>query len=409
MSMIPSCRRMYAAQRKTVHRCSMFLTVFCCLFSGAAAQPPRAIPSDTIITLPVAEHPDDTVTDTTAKLDTSSVADTAVADSGAPRTGFPHPDTSSATAGSLPADASPDDSASPEAAPSVPHGNNTNTLPPATIEDSTGLAAGNYFSAGIGWTIGDFELLSLWENALPDSFPPFHVYFTSDDSSGTPVDGDSLRISFAVKEAPSVYTMSFPLLLTYKSIHENHQLALSLSGSWMRKVFTGVFSTDSDTLPETVDIKETVNIYTVLLSFRWGHSIPAHYFSVEGMEKTFFTAGIDIAPFVGTRIGKSASTAGDKPYLLALKRSFSSSIPRFFHGGAVGGRFGISMIKRLNARSATDFGLFYTIRGYGYFFEKGNRVFRRDIDPSTREDDRPLFWISNRLELSFSLLRRFRR
>ncbi|MBN1756924.1 MAG: hypothetical protein JW863_01315 [Chitinispirillaceae bacterium] len=279
--------------------------------------------------------------------------------------------------------------------------------------DTAGLSNGIYFSAGIGWSLGGFELFSLWENSLPDSLSHLGLSDTSFivpfDSTERDIEAaDTALLSFSVKEAPVIYTMSFPAILSLVSIRDERKLSLSLSGSWMRKVFTGTVSAIGDTLGRKTDFKESVNVYAAMLSFQWGHTIPDEYFSIEGMERSFFTAGLDIAPLVAVRIRRSATSTGDTRFT-AISRRISKPSVRFMRGGAAGIRLGISMLKRLNARSATDFGIWYSVLGYGYFLEDNNGVSLTDIDPTSRKENRPLFWVSNRLELSFALLRNVKR
>ncbi len=285
---------------------------------------------------------------------------------------------------------------------------------PQSTEDSTALRDGLHFSAGIGWMFGGYELLSLWENAQPDSLQ--HLGLT-DSSYRVPFDStlqnsetmDSARLTFSVKEAPVVYTMSFPVILSLVSLREERKLALTLSGSWMRKVFTGTISAIGDTTGRNVDFKESINVYTMLLSLQWGRPIPTRYFSIEGVERSYFSAGIDLAPMVAVRIRRTATATADFHRFTTIANQISSPPKRFLHGGAAGIRLGISMLRRLNAASATDFGIWYTIRGYGYFLENGDRVGFTDIDQASKKEERPLFWLSNRLELSFAFMRHVRR
>ena len=278
-------------------------------------------------------------------------------------------------------------------------------------DDTTVIADGNYFAFGAGWSLGSFELLSLWENAQPDSL---HHLGLADTSFRIPFDSaadngdltDTALLTYSIKEAPAVYTMSFPLHLSFLAIRGATRMGFSVSGSWMRKVFTSTIAAANDTLARKVDFKESINIYSLFLSFVWGRSIPEQYFTIEGVERSCFTAALDISPLIAVNIRRKATTSAPGERFANVRQAIAEPSSRFMHGGAAALRLGITMLKRLNAASATDFGVWYSIQGYGYFLDDGNRVGFTDIDPASSRKDRPLYWVSNRLELTFSLMHR---
>jgi hypothetical protein len=275
--------------------------------------------------------------------------------------------------------------------------------------DSTGVKDGRYLAAGIGWSLGSFELLSLWENALPDSLAHLGLSATSfsvpfDSSLNNSESVDTALLTFAIKEAPVVYTMSFPVRIGMVRLRGNNRFGFSVSGSWMRKLFTATIAAKADSLIQKVDFKESINVYSLFCSFLWGHRIPEEYFSIDGVGRSYFTAALDVSPLIAVTIRRTAATAAPGTRFTEVKNHIATPPSRFLHGGAAAVRLGLTMVRRLNASSATDFGIWYSIQGYGYFHEKGNRVYFTGIDPSATRKERPLFWISNRLELSFSLL-----
>jgi hypothetical protein len=399
-----------SVHRKQVSgRCTaVLLCAAILLFSGrvASAQP---APAATDTTAAIAEPDTGTSRAETPVLDTTSNA--AVSDSTTADATVTSPTAMNDTTAAA-EDSTHSTSALPGSPATVSEKPEASGLQPT--EDSTGLRDGLHFSAGIGWMFGGYELLSLWENAQPDSLQ--HLGLT-DSSYRVPFDStlqnsdvtDSALLEFKVKEAPVAYTMSFPVIMSLISLRQERKLSLSLSGSWMRKVFTGTISARGDTLGRNVDFKESVNVYTMLLSLQWGRPIPTRYFSIEGVDRSYFTAGFDLAPMVGVRVRRTATATADFPRFTTIADQISSPPKRFLHGGAAGIRLGISMLRRLNAASATDFGIWYTIRGYGYFLENGDRVGFTDIDPASKKEGRPLFWISNRLELSFAFMRHVKR
>lgn len=283
------------------------------------------------------------------------------------------------------------------------------TQPDSISGDTTELVEGALFGAEFGWSLGSFALTDYWERALPDSLGSFSLSSSSfavpPDTSATEAVAfsDTAALEFKVREAPTVYTMSFPVALSLVSLSPNRRLTLSLRGSWMRKVQTSAITLRKDTSGAVVDYRQSINIYSLFLSATYGRRIPAEYFSVEGIERCYFITGIDLSPLINARIAsKSTSPPGNKR--LAAVALQSHTPRRALYGAAAGVRFGISMLKRINRTSATDVTACYTMQGYGYFFDKGTRVTTNAIAPGIDKRDKPLFWISNRFEIAITLL-----
>ena len=330
---------------------------------------------------------------------------------------------STATTDSLPSDSS---SSSAEIADSL----QTDTLKPATFSlpdttatlksssidtppiDTTTINNGLYFSAGIGWSLGGFTLLKMWENALPDSLGGFELTDSSfqivHDSTEeeTPPNDDIAKLSFSIKEKPAIYTMSFPLTLSIVRLSDKNRLSFSLYGSWMRKVFTATIAATGDSLERKIDYEEAINIYSAYLSCALGFQIPEEYFSIEAIERTFFMVGIDISPIIACTIHRKVTAPSTDERLVNIQNHISSPERRFLRGGSAALRLGMSMMKRLNKRTVTDFSIWYSLQWYGYFYEKGDRTTFKDIDPEASKKGHNLSWISNRFEIAVSLMRR---
>ena len=281
-----------------------------------------------------------------------------------------------------------------------------------SVIDTTVLRNGFYFSAGIGWSLGDFDLLSLWENTLPDTLGSFGLTASSfsipyDTAAGADQQppSDTALLTFSVKDKPVVYTMSFPLSLSLVHLGANNRFAFSLYGSWMRKVFAATIAADNDSLLRKVDYREQMNVFAAFLSIAFSRRIPTEYFSIHGVQSSFFTAAIEIAPLIASTIHRNVAAPASDVRFGKLQDSISSPSRRFLHGSAAALRLGLNLVKRVNRNSATDFGIWYSIQGYGYFWEEGNRVRFSTIDPVNPKKERPLYWISNRFEISFAIMR----
>ncbi|MBN1306603.1 MAG: hypothetical protein JXA18_01705 [Chitinispirillaceae bacterium] len=372
---------------------------------------------------------------TAAPVDTAAAADTAVSsvDTIAPVDGSPVSTAAGpASSADSPSTALPgiteDSSTAPHRAapvvspasvdtmqkPSFPVDTSTrlSRAPPDTSAiDTTVVKNGFYVSAGIGWSLGGFSLFSLWENALPDSLESLGLtassfsipYDTAPGAEQPP--GDTALLTFSVKERPAVYTMCFPLSLSLVRLGDNNRFAFSLYGSWMRKIFAATIAAAGDSLARKADYRERMNVFSAFFSFAYGRRIPAEYFSIREVQSSYFTAAVEIAPLIACTIRRSVSSPASDKRFGNLHNSISSPSQRFLHGSAAALRLGLSLVKRLNRNSAIDFGIWYCIQGYGYFLEDGGRVRFTAVDPDNHKKGRPLYWTSNRLEISAALMR----
>ncbi len=281
--------------------------------------------------------------------------------------------------------------------------------------DTSKIRNGFYFSGGLGWSLGGFTLLDLWENSLPDSLGSLGLFDTSfrilpDTSTVSQKQtADTIPISFSVKENPAQYTMFFPLFVSFVRIGENDRLSFTLYGAWLRKVFSASITAKADSPERKVDYREQMNILSAFFSLSYGRLIPREYFSIEGVERSYLSAAFEIAPFIACNILRKAIAPSTDVRFGLIRDKIVSPESRFLHGSAAALRLGINTLKQINATGATDFAIAYCLQGYGFFFEKGDRVAFNTIDPSNIRKTHPLYWLSNRFEMSIAIMRKQRK
>lgn len=304
-----------------------------------------------------------------------------------------------------------DTSANPESTmvTSVDSTEKRGTALPAEDADTTKLIIGWYRGFGCGWSLGGFDLMRYWEQALPDSLARFDLADTSfvkkrdSTTTDTLFLSDTARLKFSVKEKPSVYTICFPLFFSLTRLSETRRISFALQGAWMRKVYTATIGLQNDTTGISCDYKQSINIYSLFLTSTFGTAIPSEYFAIDGIERCYFVCGIDLSPLVGTAISY-ATRASSHERMQQVKKTIVPE-DRWLHGGAGAIRIGLSMVRRINKKHATDAGIYYTMQGYGLFYESGDRVAFDAIDSDHRKKDKSLYWYSSRFELSIALLR----
>ena len=203
--------------------------------------------------------------------------------------------------------------------------------------------------------------------------------------------------------------MSFPLSLSLVNIRENGFLSFSLSGSWMRKVFSATIATPNDSLDRKVDYIESINHYSLFALFAYGMDLPEYYFNVEGIERTSFTIGVELSPLLATMINRKVTAPSDDDRFIAIKNKIKSPRHRYIHGTAAAGRVGLSMIRRMDRKNAVQYGIWYSLQWNGYFKEDGDRVRINDIAPSYQKRDKLLSWFSSKFELTIAILHRMKK
>jgi|GEM_PF-5844303 len=267
--------------------------------------------------------------------------------------------------------------------------------------DSVGVPDGLYFSLGAGWSLGGFELMDVWVNGQPDSLASLGLTPASGISSPT----DSASIAFSIKEKPAEYTMCFPVTLSLVKFREADRFSLSLSGSWMRKVFAATIAAKNDSIARKLDFRESMNVFSAFVSLGWGRSIPKEYFAIEGVDRSFFMIGLDFSPLITCATSRKVTVPEDDNRFEAMGKELASPSRRMLHGGAAAIRATLGMVKRVDDNSATEMGVSFAVQGYGLFYERKKRAGFDMVDPADRRKDKRLSWVSTRLELYMALLR----
>ncbi|NLG19414.1 MAG: hypothetical protein GX556_18995 [Fibrobacter sp.] len=271
---------------------------------------------------------------------------------------------------------------------------------------------GLFFGIGAGWTLGSFSLIDLWTKSLPDSLGDFGLNASSfrvEPDTSLP---DSLQISdtaslrFAVRNKTDHYTMTFPIKISLTKVRETDLFSTALSFSMINKKFKASVFSLHDSLDNRIDVKQNISIYYLTLEALYGIRFPERYFSIEGVDRSDFIIGIGISPLVSLRSVNKTDRFSDNPQIKSIEKSIKSTFDNYTsYGLAFSFRTGLNTIRSLKKFGAVEVGVTYNFNWYNRFISSGERVRFRDIDPDFK-NDRALSSTSNRLEISFSLLRK---
>ena len=264
---------------------------------------------------------------------------------------------------------------------------------------------------GAGWSLGDFSVLNIWKKSLPGSLQNFGIdaySFRVEPDTTLPDslwEADTAQLKYQVKEKPNDYNMVFPIKLSFYKVRENDRFSASLSFMLVSKKFkASVFAVD-DSLDRRVDIREKMVLYSLAVEAMYGHKIPERYFSINGVERSDFVAGIGIAPLVSLKTSSSTKLYSDDLRISAVNDSIVGALDKLTsYGISLSFRAGISTIRKLESNSALEIWISYNLNWYNYFYSNNKRIFFSDIDRYTK-NNKELSFLSNRFEITFSLLR----
>lgn len=284
----------------------------------------------------------------------------------------------------------------------------TDTL--ETPNDTTPKLPGFYLGFGAGVSLGDMPAFSMWKNSLPDTLSDLKLESNSfidplDIPNSDSLIADTSNLVFKLKEHPSVYNMTFPIRLSATKINEKSFIKTSLSYALIFKKQKSIVFAADDTLGKRIDIKNNLFLHSLSLDLTFGKEIPLQYFSIESIEKSYFVIGLGFSPLLLLKSDYSVknSSKSERMKLVADAISLSNNCNAF--GTTFTFKAGISSIKRLTQNGIAEIGLFYSLNLFDYFYENGDRLKKRDIDP-VGNDSKNLSFISNRFELGVNFYRK---
>lgn len=282
------------------------------------------------------------------------------------------------------------------------------------LDEDTLSLTGWHLGFGIGLSLGSLPVLKLWEKSLPLSLESFGLepqsFIRTDTSSDTLSFGDTSLLAFTEIEAPTIYNITFPLMVSIIRFRENDRFISSLGFSHISKQQkTTVFSRD-DTTGSRVDIRNKLRFYSLTIDLTYSRQIPPEYFSINEFDRTGFFIGCGVSPLVSVSTIYKTDSHFDRQNerMIDIEKSIVERSGSFTcYGLSAFLKAGISTVRRLTARQSMEISVSWSLNKYDYFRSNGNDVLKKEINHG-HEDNTKLSFLSNRLDISFSLLRRLK-
>lgn len=275
--------------------------------------------------------------------------------------------------------------------------------------DTTIDINGSFIGIRAGWTIGNFDLVRNWQEALPDSLGNFNLTkgsFRVKDSTHTSPYIDTTDLVYVIKELPGAYNISIPIGLQFTKISEQKKTSVLLSFAYVGKSQKSVITGLIDSLSESVNIRSNLNTFSFFLEGNYSFPFPEQYFKIDGVDKSFFTLGVSLSSII-VSVGNNISYGGKSIRMDAVKSAISNTLAdKTSIGAAVSFRAGVSTVKALSKTSILEFGVSYMLSRYDYFYKDSQRLNKEWIQPGVKDSNKPLAFFSNRIEFTVGVFRR---
>jgi len=279
-----------------------------------------------------------------------------------------------------------------------------NINPPANPNakpDSIPKLSGTFFGLGFGLSIGNIPLFTMWQNALPTTLKHLDLPNTFIDQ----LNNDTLPLRYSVVESPEQFNFVLPFSVSIYNVRENSVTAFSLSYFQNSKQFQSTIASGHDSLGQRVNVHEILRYYSFTIEASYHAAIPPAFFSIDNAQQSFFSLGIGVSPLnYFSREGAASASKANSPMQAVADSAAAKLTGLSANGMAVTWRLGINTLKGY-ANGGIEMGLFYSGSYSAYFYSNGEEVTKHQIHPVDGEVDKPLSFLSNRVEFKVSFIR----
>jgi hypothetical protein len=287
------------------------------------------------------------------------------------------------------------------------------SLPLKKLLPDTTFVDGVYAGIGVGWSLGNFDAERLWERTLPGTLLDLHLYSTTlqvlPDTTQTDSllrKGDTSSLRFSIKDKPSTYNMTFPFSISLTKYRKNDRLSAALSFSLFSKTQKSSVSMLNDSLSRRIDLRQNFLLYSLSLQLLYAKRISPIYFSVDGIDRSHLLLGLSITPLMRIKTTGSTKRYSDDYRTIGIEDTIKKLLLNSeSYGFSMSIRTGISTTQQLSS-GALEIDLLYSMSWNDYFYQNGNRVYRGALNKNDNEADKTLSFLSNRLEINLTLLRK---
>jgi hypothetical protein len=276
---------------------------------------------------------------------------------------------------------------------------------PSISQDTVPKLSGTFFGLGFGLSIGNIPLFTMWQDALPTKIELLGLSPTFGIDTSI---GDIQQLRYSVVESPEQFNFVMPLSVTVYNVKKNSVTAFSLSYFQNSKQFQSTIIPGNDTLGRRVNVHQILRYHSLTIEAAYHAAIPPVFFSIDGAQQSFFSLSAGISPLnYFSREGDATVSApeGDSRMQLVADSAKSQLAPLAANGMAFTWRVGINTLKGYANGGGIEMGLFYSGSYSAYFYGNGEEITKSRIRAVEGETDKPLSFLSNRVEFKISFMR----
>lgn len=277
--------------------------------------------------------------------------------------------------------------------------------------DTLAPLKGHSFAINGDVSIGSIEVFSLWQKSLQDSLRDFGLTpefgFRRPDSAMLArgdSSADTSKLSYTIKENPSVYSIVFPIGFSYKFLDSLWYFEIKSNFAYISKQFKASVQPVNDSLYRRVDLLRKLALYSFAIEAWYGWRIPPEYFTIENIEYPSLKIGLGLSPYVtlkeqfkvtGNKLDDRFTAIRDS-ILLRKNEILSRGMMLSWHAA-------ISGLRKISYKRGLEVSLGYSGYWNGLFRNNESFLNESDIHDNVRKDKR-LSFVSNRIVVGFSLL-----
>jgi len=245
-----------------------------------------------------------------------------------------------------------------------------------------------YFSFGIGWELGTYDVYNPWQNQLPDSVG--NILRLNPDTLG-----------FTIIEPVNGYNIMFPLSISYTPfVYSRSTVSFEASFCFISKSLQVMMQHDTGT--GKINYRQAMSSYTFNLGVLYRHAINEKYFRIEGVDRTSVLLGAYVLPYSYLSNETSISSYGIADSVVSAAKAGLRSYYAWGYGA--GWRVGLTTQKALSQYSGMEISVSYIGRYFGYFREKQRPMTVGDITPLATDAGNRLSFYSNMVEIKMEFI-----
>jgi hypothetical protein len=282
-----------------------------------------------------------------------------------------------------------------------------------TVSDNfASIIEGTFVGIGAGLSAGSIPLFAMWQNSLPDGMSGLGI----DPLFGIdPTAGDTAALRYSPVESPDMFNFTLPLSVSVHHVNSKRAVAFALSFFRSAKQFQSAITVAGDTSGRRINIYEMLGYTSLMVEAAYKRPIPPVFFSIDGSRQTFLSLSAGISPLnyftreSEVEVANRRAPDDDTRMQLAAKNAKERFAGLSSNGTSVQWRAGFSTIRGYSHGGGLEMGIYYGGSYNARFYHNGNNVTNGQIHAGAENADKPLSFVTHRIEFQATFLKPVKR